>query len=144
MELEYLPQMEATVSEGESAAVLAAICCKNDWVAYYERDEILTLYLIRRFLAGHARNFGLLTETMIGSTRAVGVIRFRNDMSKINEVKSLFLKVPLVEGAIFLNGAVVRMSHGEAEEHVLFVSKEDAEFWGYPNTYMEPSTFNED
>lgn len=144
MEIEHIPEMKATINERESLGVLASICCKQDWIAYRERDELLTPYLIRRYLAGHARNYGFLTETMIGSVRAMAIIRFYNDIETINSSKRTFLKVSLVEGAIFLNGAVVRMSHGEAEEHVLFVSKEDAEFWKYPDTYMLPSDFNKD
>lgn len=144
MQLEDIPKMEATHTEIESVRILASITCKDDWVYYRYNNEPLTLYLIRRYLAMHGRNFGILTETMTGSVRPVGIIRYRNLPNKnITNITNDFLKAHLVEGVFFLNGAVVRISYGETEEHILFVSKEDTEFWGYPDTGKSPSVFNE-
>ncbi len=121
MKIEELQHMEATKTAIESKDIMAAILRNQGWVTYDQREELL-IYHIRRYLTAHCRVPGLFTATVCGAARPLAVLRY--DANNIDRV----------EAAVFLNGAVVRMSDGNSEEFVLFISQEDAEFWDYPTT----------
>lgn len=122
MKLEELSEMPATKTERESKALVGSIMLRPGWIYYNEEHEDLTLYLIRRFLAAHARMPGMFTPTVCGAPNPLAVVRYHSE------------KVDLVEGAVYLNGAIVRMSEEGNENLFLFISKDDAEFWNYPET----------
>lgn len=123
MKLEELPEMPATKTEQESKALVGSMLLRPGWVYYNKENEDLTLYLIRRFLAAHARMPGVFTPTVCGAPKPLAVLRYHSE------------KIDLVEGAVYLNGGIVRMTEEDHENLFLFISKEDAEFWNYPDTH---------
>ena len=119
MKIEDLQNMQATKTASESREVMAAMLLNSHWVAF-DKTEDLLIYHIRRFLAAHCRIPGVFCDTICGAFTPLAVIRYLSNKKEI------------VEAAVFLNGAVVRISNGDSDEFVLFMSKEDAEFWDYP------------
>lgn len=122
MRLEMLGELPATKNEEESRILIGAVLTKPEWVYYSVETESLILYWVRRYLAAHARMPGKITRTVCGAPIPFAITRYESTV------------LGTVESAIFLNGAVIRMSKNGSENLLLFISKEDAEFWDYPAT----------
>jgi len=125
MKLEELETMEATKTEQESAELLLSITVDTNWLVYQSKTEPLTLYSIRRYLSSHAKMPGIFIKETCGAPTPLGIIRFRPE----NNI--------LIEGSIFMNGAVIRMKISEEDIYNLFIDPEDAKFWNYPETEFQ-------
>ena len=149
MIFEDLETLPATANEYHSRMILAAVYNEQDWLCYSGSNDITIRYLMRRYLTSHARIMGVFTPTLCGAQKPLSVIRFKPDKDiqkkNLNNMgqKKAFKKIDLVEGATFLNGAVIRISYVDTENFVLFISRDDAEFWGYPTKGQMKISFEE-
>lgn len=121
MRYEDLNTMQATLSENVSEGLFNEIA-HSDWRIYTSINYSYTESLIRRFCGAHARVPGLFTEEMMGNT-PLQVFRWKQDRA-IGKV--------LIEGALFLNGAVATVYAPGVTTHILFVKEETAQAWNYP------------
>ena len=107
--------------------MFAECVCHMGWRTYSSGARRDVSELIDRFLTNHARVPGGLSEHLFGVV-PIAVFRFTDDADR------------RFEGAVFLNGAVVRISRGDHEAHFLFVDEKTAETWGYPEGFSTYST----
>lgn len=125
MEWDKISELKATVSENVSQGILQDIfLTQRGWVFYSTNFEIATIKYINRYLASHARVPGILPDSLTLGLVPIDIVR----------VKSGDL---MMEGAVFLNGATLRLHTPTNVVDYLLMQRSDAEFWNYPPTYKD-------
>jgi len=120
--LDELSTTEATLPMLESAMLMEEIFNQSSWRLYVSTEYPETEILIRRFLNAHSKIPGLFSDELSGII-PMDTFRIKNDDN-------------IIEGFLFLNGAVMKLHNNDKEIFSLFIDEETSVMWGYPNSFL--------